>query len=428
MVFQMGFFNYSFSIALYLFFAAYWLRSYNHLTVQKIIKAALFLVLIFFTHPTGLLFSMLTAACISGTYFIKSILDWKVNLKASLKWTAIELTKALIAFLPAIILTGIYLNNKGMNIVSSPESTIHLFEGFQKLSSLITLNYNETNEILAFARFFILLLIFTIIQMFAKKTTWKHIPFLLFFVFCLVLFFFQPGSAFGAGILSIRFQFLPYLALLIWAAFAYYPAKLKPVLLVFGVFISISLSVKRIPEHINISRTAIEYLSVGDYIEEGSVVLPISFNHTGCYPENSKIPDHIWLFLHAADYLGTEKNLIMLGNYEASTGYFPLIWRGELNPFWVLPNNRKYDGFESQPPDADILNYNIETGHTIDYVITFCIDNYADHPNTNHILGQLEQEYELIFETENGIAQLYVHKKKNVFNYLPETLIPLSNK
>ena len=58
------------------------------------------------------------------------------------------------------------------------------------------------------------------------------------------------------------------------------------------------------------------------------------------------------LFSHAAGYLGVEKRLVLLDNYEANTGYFPLRWRPEVNPYVHLG---PFAAQESQPPPVRVI-------------------------------------------------------------------------
>src|SRR5690606_34081469 len=92
------------------------------------------------------------------------------------------------------------------------------------------------------------------------------------------------------------------------------------------------------------------------------------------------------------------------------TGYFPLFWHWDRNPYRHLAVGGR--GFEEQPPSADIRAYpeKSQTGK-IDYVILWCIEEDSgqiDH--TRNILTQLGESYEPIFTSENGLAILYKRK------------------
>jgi hypothetical protein len=95
----------------------------------------------------------------------------------------------------------------------------------------------------------------------------------------------------------------------------------------------------------------------------------------------------------------------MFGNYEANTGYFPLMWQPGKSPF---SNNWKNEGFESTPPSADILGNKGITGKYIDYVALLCLDQeYLKHPYTLDIFSQLDSVYKLTYISPNRRIQLY---------------------
>jgi hypothetical protein len=63
----------------------------------------------------------------------------------------------------------------------------------------------------------------------------------------------------------------------------------------------------------NLETIAIEYAEVAYHIESNSVVLPINYSGN-------------WLMGHFSNYLGVDKPMIILENYECVAGYFPLKW------------------------------------------------------------------------------------------------------
>ncbi|MCY7330158.1 MAG: hypothetical protein LH618_16525, partial [Saprospiraceae bacterium] len=121
-----------------------------------------------------------------------------------------------------------------------------------------------------------------------------------------------------------------------------------------------------------------------------------------------EVADAIWLFMHGGDYMGTEKSIVLLANYEAATGNFPLIWNQERNPFNGLSTNDGY--FEDQPPNANIVDYYKNSNKAVvDYVVTWCMDQkkFGDNPRLQNIQQQLTGEYNLVFTSKHGLAKVY---------------------
>jgi hypothetical protein len=79
--------------------------------------------------------------------------------------------------------------------------------------------------------------------------------------------------------------------------------------------------------------------------------------------------------MHGADYLAAEKPLIILSNYEANAGFFPLIWHYEKNPFAHLAIE---SGIEGQAPNVSLRKYAEAFRHWI--LTTYCYGAKAWSP------------------------------------------------
>ena len=64
---------------------------------------------------------------------------------------------------------------------------------------------------------------------------------------------------------------------------------------------------------------ASEIVKAGEGIKAGSVILPVNNNP-------------YWYLSHFSNYLGVDKPMIILENYEADNAYFPLRWKPEGHP------------------------------------------------------------------------------------------------
>jgi hypothetical protein len=87
--------------------------------------------------------------------------------------------------------------------------------------------------------------------------------------------------------------------------------------------------------------------------------------------------------------------LVILDNYEANMGYFPLRWTGNTNPYIHLG---KDEGIEGDPPSADIEAYRKTTGVTIDYITFWCFDSSAlQNEHFNALYAQIKSGYHLVY-------------------------------
>jgi hypothetical protein len=99
---------------------------------------------------------------------------------------------------------------------------------------------------------------------------------------------------------------------------------------------------------------------------------------------------------------------VNLCNYEAATGYFPVLYRPEVNPYdhmGLLPAVPDR-GLESTPPRIDIAGYQRVTGQRVDYVLVW---SPPDPEATRAQLG--DSGYERVYTSaRHGLAQLYRRK------------------
>ena len=146
-----------------------------------------------------------------------------------------------------------------------------------------------------------------------------------------------------------------------------------------------------------------ELMSVAPVIRPNTLVLPFNFVTVRDIPEKS------WPFIHAAEYLGINKPLILLDNYEASTGFFPLRWTDHADPYRALI---KGHGIEVAPPQATIREYELRSGHAVDYVLLWCYQPAFDTDIAYApVAAELRQLYHQAFVSEGGRAILLERNK-----------------
>jgi len=405
-VFQMGFWNFSFSIAFFFLVIAFWMKFENQWTTRRLLLLSVLLTTLYFMHPVGLMLTIFSIALITAIRFFSVLItpsterNWKPWIKTFLYSVG--------AALPAIILSINYLSRSGTGTTPAAYSQKFLRHYFLELKSLVILNHTEDLIAMMVSVFIGIIFLIAFVNRIRAKKMFPADSFLLLFFISLYLYLHQPASLGGVGIVPERLLFIPFLLAIIWAANANFHTTIKKLVAIFSLVFLCIFMYLRLPVYQKNSDAVKEYLSVGDYIEDESTILPLSFAHAGFTPDGKPISDRIWVFIHATDYLGTMKPLIMFGNYEANTGWFPLIWKGSRNPFQHISKDA---GIEGLPPSVDLLNYKANTGGSIDYVLLWCFD-FADKTQlpVQDLISQLDQEYQLIFVSEHSRAKLYRHK------------------
>ena len=94
-------------------------------------------------------------------------------------------------------------------------------------------------------------------------------------------------------------------------------------------------------------------------------------------------------------YIGAEKKMLVLDNYEALTSHFPLKWRTE-----YLPDPKVGNYLDSNRPSVDIQQLEKQIKRKVDVVVR---GSYADSIKDEATLvvnKQLEEGYELVLKKE----------------------------
>jgi hypothetical protein len=115
--------------------------------------------------------------------------------------------------------------------------------------------------------------------------------------------------------------------------------------------------------------------------------------------------DH-WLHYNIALYLGAEKEVIVLDNYEASTNHFPVMWDER-----VYTDQSLGDVFTSNRPTLYIRRYEEATGIKIDAVVRWKHSFEMKDAATRHTDSVLNHHFKLAYFSPLGSAELYLRKE-----------------
>lgn len=394
-VLVMGFFNCSFSFVFAIFVIGYWLKHRDSFNYINAIKLSLLLILTYFTHPMGLIMATSTLAILFVAHAIQKIQS-KENISKSLArggWL-------FLANIPALSFMIAYMLRADQLVLAIPTSTKQLYH---MLIEADTLNYLSINEKVVGISFSLLLGSLTlwgiIVKIRLKKISFLDSFGLIFFLY-VIIYFCMPGAMAGGSFFIERMQFMIFITLIFWLANVPFNKWVIRIGAGLMFIIGSSLIIMRIPIYQELSETAQEITSAHEYIEEESTVLPLIYEYAGI-DEEGKVICTAWACMHIASYIGTQKSIVKLNNYEANTGYFPLLYKEELNPYWKLGN------IHGNPPIPDIHGYSEEQGQ-IDYILqVFYPGPWKNHEGVLNSAKEIESKYTQTFVSENGRAILY---------------------
>jgi hypothetical protein len=395
-LFHLGFYNYSISF-IFLFYSIYfWLKTQDEFNFKKYFVLFSLLTLTYFSNVLTFCFLGLCLGLYTISYEIDSYL-YKKNLLFSLKSVAKKLTVLFIVSLPGLILLIIFYKTTTFFPSHNQYSITELTKWINDVRALISYRYKSeeiiTQQFLHLAIIIISISIFLRFQNNLSKHFFsiinKNDIILLPVLIALVSLYFIPDGS-GAGMMSDRYCLMFFMLLFVWVSTQPIPQKINQLILALVIILHFGLLFKNHNETIrSLNHDANLIASTSKYIKQGSIVLPINMSDN-------------WLEGHFSNYLGVDKPMVILENYEASVGWFPIKWNFEKMPKILLNNNASIDGF--QWPG----NTNSETIKQIDYVFIYGNIMKINDSNHNELKNALSsQYYKLLYSSNDNYVNLY---------------------
>lgn len=429
LAFDMGFYNFVYSLVGFLLAVGYWLRHYRHLRLVSGSGLLLLSLGLYFTH----LFSFVVFCLVVGTLNLSSGLGVllsarRTNLKpVPMLWAFLMKTTvpSAIALLPACVLCLQYLSQNTSGS-TGPKWNASLL-GNLRLGNVLTLgslvSYNSLELWLGGAiALFLLCLVGRKLFQNPRLDLNGGDGLLVATVVLFGVYFLAPKALSDSVTIKDRMLLYPFLTLILWLAARTYGSSLKQVVKWLLVFVAAALLSIQINSYAYLSGYATEYLSISPFIEKHSTLLAITFPtpreavlRSADEPAVWRLPEFVrsWQinpFINPSGYVATERQAVLLNNYQATKDYFPINFRPELDPFKIMDaDDWRFGG----DPYMDILGYMEMTGRSIDYVSVWrTSDTALEKEGAQAIFQQLLSEYDLIHTSpERGYAQLYRRKQ-----------------
>lgn len=215
-VFQMGFWNFSFSIALFFLVSGLWMKFENGWNIRRVLLISVLLTLLYFMHPVGLMLAVVSIALMISIQFFLTLTkpsndrNWKPLIKIVLCSIA--------AALPAIILSINYLSRTGTATTPSTFGQKFLRHYFLELKSLVILHHTEDLTAIMVSCFIGIIFLLAIVSRIKSRKIFAADAFLILSFISLYLYLHQPASLGGAGIVPERLLFIPFLLVIIWGS------------------------------------------------------------------------------------------------------------------------------------------------------------------------------------------------------------------
>ncbi|HEY3385128.1 MAG TPA: hypothetical protein VGK46_01385 [Saprospiraceae bacterium] len=404
LVLMKGFTNNAWSIVIWFWLIASWIKLLRSNSVGQYLIVALLFFLLYLAHPIGLIFGLIASLCLllGWGVFHYRLKGWRAFIGFIMNRSAVLM---LCSFAPAILFISFYLRHPWSSEANAFHFD-HIFMDLLRMPSLINLSFAEQPLVYLFSILMNVLLVIAIVGRIRKRELKRFDGMLILFLSSLFIIFNPPSSVAGGLEVSFRLGLFVHLSALFWMATHDYSKFVQVAASVWAMLIITGMMYLRWPIHRQASAYASEIMEVSDSIDTRSTLLVLNYDWSGKTPEGQQISDRAWLFTHVDCYLGISKDLAISDNYEANFWYFPLIERWETNMYFQTDKDKV--NFDNRPPRADFNSYKRRTGQYIDYVLMLSYrDEFAAHPYTQEIFNQLDTDYIQISRSEHGRAILY---------------------
>ncbi len=340
---QMGFYNFSYSLALFLIAVGFWWRRREGLTLRGALGLHALLVLGYFSHVVS---HLLTLAAIGVL--------WLVTLRKD-NWRRHLLHLPVLA--PQLLLPLWFVWAQGGGPPQPDDRPFgRLWTYLSRLEVLCTFGVEQIGFGMAVAALFAVLLVLTFFKENLRREGGRLRlrcsevdGFLLLALLLTAVYFFAPTASAGGSWLRERLSLFPYLALIPWFSARWGKAG-KGVLVGLLTVATLWNVAFQVRWYRLLDREVQAFLSGLETVPPHTRIVALLFDRSGPAAQVSVLS-------HAIGYTALEKKLLDWDNYEAGTNYFPLRFKPTVDRprMWVLYVDPAYAGIPQWRGRADYI-------------------------------------------------------------------------
>lgn len=392
-VFYMGFYNFYIGIILMLYTLAYW-SSHSGVTWSRRNLIILFLLV------TAVYFSHIFIFGILGFLLGFHIIYFGIANRRTTGHMMKQAFVLLIISIPTLLLAAFYFMSR-----PAPDEIKYL--SMAELNEWLTFvrpvdSFNFIDESFFSGKlnwlFFVMLtcsIIYVLrmrLRFVAPKTSlFIYLNFWFWaMLIVLLLYYTFPDSMKYTSFVSVRLGLLFFIFLIVWLSSLKYPRLISYFIPIVVLIISTGLYASRSERTSEFAQMARECYEAGEFVESNTVVLPLNYDD--------------WMTAHFANYIGAEKPVVVLENYEAGTDYFPLSWNMDSVPNTIIGNTNIY-----QVPCAYWVCDTLHTTKKIDYIFVTGNQLNSHDSCVMELRKNILQNYSLIHATD--FCELFELKK-----------------
>jgi hypothetical protein len=382
----MGFFNYTIGILTCLIAFRVYLNLKDNISWKMILLLFVCFGLAYFAH----LFTFIVMIILMGSHSLMHlVLNFQqVKSFGLIKWLLNRAVNILIPLGVFLAFTAAYFSKRPSGKLDHlPVSELNSY-----ILDLIPLQaFGSGEKPFCLALFFILFSLFAV-TLYHRISTWSKTEGLsrlfkigdVFFALGLLFIYFiytRPDKDGFYGYISTRFVFWMFLFFVFWMATNRISNRFAIALVVVYLFFSYLLFAKK-KEGVSFLSNQLKRLE-----KPMQLVRPNSVVMQGFFADH-----YLWQGVHYLNYLGADKPVVLLENYEADIGYFPVIWKPQSFPY-VKFGDAAPEGYCFGWPSGD----KTRPVKVVDYFLLF--GEKPDNECYRNIKSTLDKNYSLIYQS-----------------------------
>ena len=391
-LFVMGFFNFSIATLFLFIVLTFWIEKKDDLIS---LKNGVTLALLFFCIYLSHIFIFTTALLILGLYTVYPLISKfnkasEVKIKVGLNLLFLITT----ASIPIFLSIHFFSNRPALSNFEFLDLKTLLLDGF---TFKMLMAFAPSKEEIYTTALSVITGLFLMVRIWKRISSPRSIEgndfWLMIAIVFLILYFTMPNFSGLGGFYSFRLFFLFSLFLLVWIILQKEHERIDLFLAIAFVITSFMLSDVKNQYLRKCDEIAQSISGMSANIEKDAVVMPI---------DNSQN----WFMRHMSNYLGTDKPIIILENYEATVGYFPVNWTKGFYPLNTLILNDASPFFTLKFEHPSVMN-----GRPVDYFLVLGYYLEGSELGKSDIGQAIYKDYLLI--EKNNFAELYGLKSAN---------------
>jgi hypothetical protein len=390
-LFHLGFYNFCLSFIFLFLTLGFYLKIQSKFKFYHYFFLFILLTLTYFSNTLiyGFLGLLLGLFIVFDTFEnYKSTSNFNTALKFGLK----RILFLFLAAMPSLIFLFVFFNTVTFFPSDQAYSIKELIKWLNDARPFIV--YDYVGEEIYTEHYLHILLILIVIPFIMENERFSNLKIkksdILFIpiIFSLILYFTTPNAS-NAGMMSDRYCLLVYIFGITWICTRIRSNKLSRILIMILIFLHIGLLIKHLNGTIKkLDRDAQIIYQTSKFINENSIVLPVNFSDN-------------WLESHFSNYIGIDKPIIILENYEASVGWFPVKWNSVSLPNVLLGDKNSIQGmtWNTNPQSKKIRQ--------IDYVLLYGNLTKINDENWSELKELLSKNFKIVYHSTDNFVMLY---------------------